>query len=61
MKKTKERIALDEACRWLEQAGACKKGPGFLCDKEFSKDGVCGACLAQYFLRGAAKEIKNGR
>lgn len=49
--KTKERKALDIACRWLEQAGACKKGPGFLCDKDFSKDGVCAKCLAQYFLR----------
>ena len=38
MKKTKERIALDEACRWLEQSGACTHYPGFMCDKEFSKD-----------------------
>ena len=56
--KTNERKALDIACKWLEQAGACRRGPGFLCDKEFTKEGVCAACLAQYFLRLARKENK---
>lgn len=53
--KTKERKALDIACKWLEQAGACRHYPGYLCDKEFSKQGVCAKCLAQHFLRLARK------
>lgn len=57
MKKTKERIALDEACRWLEQSGACTHYPGFMCDKEFSKEGVCAKCLAQHFLRMVRKQM----
>lgn len=58
--KTKERKALDIACKWLEQAGSCKKYPGYICDKEFSKEGVCAKCLAQYFLRmaGKAEEVE---
>lgn len=61
MKKSKERIALDIACKWLEQSGSCRHGPGFLCDKDFTTEGVCAKCLAQYFLRLAGKiERKKG-
>ena len=59
--KTKERIALDEACRWLEQDGACTHYPGYICDKEFSTEGVCAKCLAQHFLRMAGKRMKEKR
>ena len=59
--KTKERIALDEACRWLEQAGSCTHYPGYICDKEFSTEGVCAKCLAQHFLRMAGKKLKEKR
>ena len=53
--ETQERKALDIACKWLEQAGTCTHYPGFICDKEFSKEGVCAKCLAQHFLRLARK------
>ena len=56
--KIKERIALDIACKWLEQSGACTHYPGYICDKEFSKEGVCAKCLAQHFLRMANKQMK---
>lgn len=53
--KSKERKALDLACLWLEHSGACTHYNGYICDKEFSKDGVCAKCLAQYFLKMAGK------
>lgn len=53
--KTKERKALDIACKWLEQAGACTHYPGYLCDKDFSKEGVCAKCLRAYFLKLARR------
>lgn len=56
--KSKERRALDIACKWLVQAGTCKRGPGFLCDKDFTKEGVCERCLAAFLLRLASKESK---
>ena len=47
--------ALSIACSWLEQAGSCTHFPGYLCDKEFSKKGVCAACLRRHLL-GLARE-----
>jgi len=57
MKKSKERVALDIACKWLEQSGACTHYAGYICDKNFSTDGVCAKCLAQHFLRMARKQM----
>ena len=51
--KSKERKALDLACLWLEQSGACKHYNGYICNKEVSKDGVCAKCLVQHFLKMA--------
>lgn len=59
--KTKERLALEIACGWLENAGACRHYPGFICDKEFSKSGVCAACLTKYFLAIASTCMKKGK
>lgn len=56
--KSKERTALDLACKWLEQSGACIKYPGYICNKEFTKEGVCAKCLAQHFLRMAGKAME---
>lgn len=50
--------ALSIACGWLEQAGSCTHYPGYLCDKEFSKRGVCAACLRRHMLGLAQEEIK---
>jgi len=48
--------ALDIACKWLEEAGACKHFSGFLCDKDFTKPGVCAKCLRTFLLRKAKEE-----
>ena len=55
-KKTVEERALEVACRWLEEAGCCKKYPGYICDKDFSQPGVCGKCLKAYFLKGIRED-----
>ena len=59
--KTKERMALDLACKWLEQAGSCTHYAGYTCDKDFSTPGTCAKCLAQHFLRLAGKEMKEAK
>jgi hypothetical protein len=56
MKESNERKALNIACNWLAQAGACTHYSGYTCDKDFSADGVCAACLAKYFLKMAREE-----
>lgn len=48
---TDEWKALRLACKWLEQSGACTHYPGYICDKDFSTDGVCAKCLERYFLK----------
>lgn len=55
-KKSIEERALEIACRWLEEAGCCKKYPGYICDKDFTEKGVCGKCLKAYFLRWVREE-----
>jgi hypothetical protein len=55
-KKSVEERALEVACRWLEEAGCCKKYPGYTCDKDFSQPGVCGKCLKAYFLKEIREE-----
>lgn len=54
--QSRELKALKMACRWLEQSGSCKRGPGYLCDKDFTKEGTCARCLKNYMLRCANKE-----
>lgn len=56
--KTVEERALEIACRWLAEAGSCTHYPGYICDKEFSKPGVCERCLKAHLLRRARKEAK---
>lgn len=60
MSKTKPEYskALDIACRWLEQAGACTHFAGYACDKEFSTPGVCAKCLRRHLLM-AARETED--
>jgi len=51
--------ALDIACDWLEQSGACTHYAGYTCDKDFSTKGVCALCLRRHFLKLARKEMEN--
>lgn len=48
--------ALSIAVKWLEQAGACTHYPGYTCDKDFTTEGVCAACLRRHMLK-LAKEV----
>lgn len=55
MKGPKYSEALDIACRWLEEAGACTHYAGYICDKDFITGGTCAKCLRAHFLRMARK------
>ena len=56
MKTPNYSVALDIACKWLEQSGACTHYAGYTCDKDFTTAGVCAKCLKAHFLRMARKE-----
>lgn len=55
MKKPDYSGALNIACKWLAQGGACTHYPGYLCDKDFTAPGVCEKCLRAHFLKLARK------
>lgn len=61
MKKTVDRLALERVCSWMAQSGFCTHYPGYLCDKEFTRDGVCARCIRDYFLRMIRKEMREGK
>lgn len=50
--------ALSIAAKWLEQAGACTHYAGYTCDKDFTKPGVCAACIRRHMLKLAKEEAR---
>lgn len=50
--------ALDIAVRHLWLNGACTHYAGYLCDKDFTKEGVCEKCLRAHYLKLARKEAQ---
>lgn len=56
--KAKLYRALDIACNWLEQSGACTHYAGYLCDKDFTIKGVCSKCIRRHLLRLAGMPKK---
>ena len=51
LSKAKLSRTLDFACILLERSGCCTHYPGYLCDKDFTTEGVCAKCIRRYLLR----------